>query len=475
MNQKPIAVSLFSGGGGLDIGLEDAGFEVRCAIEWNKYACETLRTNKLIPLVSDCWFDDWFNSVASSAYARWDSERVQRIKSRVSGGRKKHSYLQECSIIENDIKLVSSQDILDAAKAKKGEIDLIAGGPPCQSFSRSGKQTSVDDDRGQLFMQFVRVVRDIKPRWFLFENVKGLILTKTTIWKVICSECGSEKIPEFEPDRVMPNPTDISPHCEDCGSLNTSWKIENKKRAGALELIISEFERIGYHCAKYVLNAADYGAPQHRERLFIVGSRDNETFRIPYATHHSPESFTTSQGLTLPIQQTLWDALFKEPNPDHHWPLDPDVAVLWVKNVVRPHDEPVTWTLLRPSPTIGAHQSAKLAIAPFGVPPEQLARQQWHVLGRRQGDTKPVPVVHSYLSDADLLKLQTFPNYWFVAGTRMERAFQIGNAVPPILAKVMGQVLLSADKAKMTFAETASDKDFKSAKPLRKAKQLPMF
>ena len=144
---------------------------------------------------------------------------------------------------------------------------------------------------------------------------------------------------------------------------------------------------------------------------------------------------------------SVWEALFSSSNPDHYWPLDPNVAVLWVKNVVRPHDEPVTWTLLRPSPTIGAHQSAKLAIAPFGVPPEQLARQQWHLLGRRQGDTQPVPVVHTYLSDTDLLVLQTFPSFWFVAGTRMERAFQIGNAVPPLLAEKVGSALLNIQKS----------------------------
>jgi len=124
--------------------------------------------------------------------------------------------------------------------------------------------------------------------------------------------------------------------------------------------------------------------------------------------------------------------------------LDPDKAVLWVKNVVRPHDEPVTWTLRRAAPTIGAHQAAKLAIAPKGVPEAQLRRQQWHVLGKRQGDTPPVPVVHEYLSDEELLRLQTFPENWYLFGTRMQRAFQIGNAVPPMLAQAVGEEILRA-------------------------------
>lgn len=104
----------------------------------------------------------------------------------------------------------------------------------------------------------------------------------------------------------------------------------------------------------------------------------------------------------------------------------------------------MTWSLDRPAPTIGAHQSAKLAIAPNGVPVAQLERQQWHVLGRRQGDTAPVFVEHEYLSDEELLTLQTFPLSWYLHGTRMQRAFQIGNAVPPILAGAVGSALITA-------------------------------
>lgn len=470
MSRKSIAISLFSGAGGMDIGLENAGFEVRCAVEWNKDACATLRINKHLSSASDAWFQSWFEQVAAKTYSRWDASKVLRIKERVGLGLRNHHYLSGCEVVEGDIRRISSETILAAARAKRGEIDLIAGGPPCQSFSRSGKRASVDDDRGQLFVEFVRIVRELRPRWFLFENVKGLLLTKTTVWKIICSACGAKYLPPFDADRVEPERADTAPECENCGSLDTHWKIEHNKKAGALELIVSEFERIGYGCESFVLNAVDYGAPQHRERLFIIGSRDAEAFKLPAATHFPIDSKLNPSVRGLQKQKNIWEALFSAPNPDHHWPLDPEVAVLWVKNLVRPHDEPVTWTLLRPSPTIGAHQSAKLAIAPFGVPPEQLARQQWHVLGRRQGDTKPVPVVHSYLSDSDLLTLQTFPRFWFVAGTRMERAFQIGNAVPPALAKEVGLALQGA-----YGKDAASGNELQSPKAFRRAEQLSML
>ena len=78
------------------------------------------------------------------------------------------------------------------------------------------------------------------------------------------------------------------------------------------------------------------------------------------------------------------------------------------------------------------------------MPEEQLFRQQWHTLGRRQGDTPPVDVKHEYLSDLELLKLQSFPDYWYLFGTRMQRAFQIGNAVPPKLGEVVGRAILKA-------------------------------
>jgi DNA (cytosine-5)-methyltransferase 1 len=142
---------------------------------------------------------------------------------------------------------------------------------------------------------------------------------------------------------------------------------------------------------------------------------------------------------------TVKDTLWEDGHPAFG-PLDYKRAVLWVKNVVRPHAEAVTWSLDRPSPTVGAHQAAKLALAPEGVPEEQLARQQWHTKGRRQRDLPPVDVEHNMLSDEELLLLQTFPRSWYLSGTRMQRAFQIGNAVPPQLACALGKALLGVNR-----------------------------
>jgi DNA (cytosine-5)-methyltransferase 1 len=151
----------------------------------------------------------------------------------------------------------------------------------------------------------------------------------------------------------------------------------------------------------------------------------------------------TNDSSTLKPWVTIREILWQDGHPQFGI-LEPQRAVLWVKNVVRPHAEPVTWTLDRCAPTVGAHQGAKLAIAPEGVPEEQLLRQQWHTKGKRQGDMPPVAVKHAYLSDQELLRLQTFPPDWYLYGTRMERAFQIGNAVPPRLAEAVGRAILAA-------------------------------
>ncbi len=344
-----------------------------------------------------------------------------------------------------------------------GELTLVAGGPPCQPFSRAGKRHTVEAEDGRLFLEFVRVVRDVKPRWVLFENVKGLAQSKTTVPYAVCKKCSSKTIIPFDQRTaaLSSQPMELA-KCKICDCLGYEVELKEEK-GGSLSIILAEFEAIGYKCNYSILNSADFGVPQSRERLFIVGSRDGEAFIWPKPTHFSPAAIARASGkcakqLSLIDEQsemqphlTMKDILWKDGHPKFGR-LDLNKAQLWVKNVVRPHAEAVTWSLARPSPTVGAHQAAKLAVAPFGVPPEQLARQQWHTLGRRQRDLPPVFVEHAMLSDEDLLRLQTFPPDWYLFGTRMERAFQIGNAVPPILGKVMGEAILSLCKNSSTIS-----------------------
>lgn len=433
------AVSLFSGGGGLDIGLEDAGFETVLATDADGVFCQTLRSNQCLGAGNEAWFKPWFQHVVSQkCYRKTTSHEIEALRLRLRSGLGNHRYLRRAVVMQKDVRMLTASTVMEACDVQRAELALIFGGPPCQSFSRSGKRESVNDERGQLFMEFVRLVDELRPRWILFENVKGLVQTRTTIWKAICRECKFEHIPPFDSSRRQPAVDELPQECSRCKSRRTYWQLIHNKVGGALDLILAEFERLGYTCQSAVLDAADFGAPQFRERLFIIGSRDAEHFSFPKPTHGKQNGLPLFPDLeSCKPYVTMKEALGSLGSKD----VDRHDAVLWLKNVVRPHDEPVTWTLERPSPTVGAHQSAKFAIAPRGVPHGQLARQQWHVLGRRQGDTAPVPVDHRYLTDSELLELQTFPAFWYLAGTRMERAFQIGNAVPPVLARAVGKAM----------------------------------
>ncbi|HMT44745.1 MAG TPA: DNA cytosine methyltransferase [Chakrabartia sp.] len=451
-------VSLFSGAGGLDIGLEDAGFSTIFASDIESHVCETLRQNKKLADLNASEFDVWFeNFVAEQrCYRNAKASDLTQLKMRLwAESARRHQYLKAAVIHESDVRELTAQHVLDVTGFGPDEIDLIAGGPPCQPFSRAGKREMMACDKGQLFMDFVRLVDGIRPRWFLFENVKGLVVHKSDLAHSVCQGCGTTQLLSFERRDAFRDTPEATLACEECDGPREHQICWSSKRGGALDIIRAEFERLGYYCHDKILNAADFGAPQSRERLFIVGSRDHEPFSWPDPSHRDPklqdDGILTlfENGVKLPPWTTARQALFS----NGHWrygQLDPEKSVLWVKNVVRPHDEPVTWSLDRIAPTVGAHQSAKLAIAPYGVPEKQLARQQWHVLGRRQGDTPPVPVEHEYLTDAELLALQTFPENWYLHGTRMERAFQIGNAVPPVLACALGKAILAAMGATTT-------------------------
>ena len=190
-------ISLFSGAGGMDIGFHKAGFKTAVAVEQDPSCCDTLRLN-----------------------------------------------MPNTPILEGDITSMTTSTILSAAKAKPLEIDLVIGGPPCQSFSLAGKRMGMNDPRGLLVLEFLRVVREALPKCFVMENVKGMI----------------------------------------------HWS--NGK---ALEAIMTEAslpvtyngKEYTYDVSYHVLDAADFGVPQHRERVFIVGNRMGRTFTFPDPTHGS--------------------------------------------------------------------------------------------------------------------------------------------------------------------------------------------
>ena len=136
-----------------------------------------------------------------------------------------------------DIKDFSLEDLKSDFGISKSDIDIVVGGPPCQAYSTVGKRL-IDDPRGKLFQEYFRVINELKPKIFVFENVKGLL---------------------------------------------------SMQGGHLFNQIICLFESIGYNVTYKLLNAADYGAPQIRERVIIVGTLDNKKFEFPNPTHYNPE------------------------------------------------------------------------------------------------------------------------------------------------------------------------------------------
>ena len=182
--KKFSTIELFAGAGGLALGIEKAGFETLGLIEFDKDAADTLKCNR----------PNW-------------------------------------RVINDDIANISCLDLQEYFGLGKGELDLLSGGAPCQSFSYAGKRLGLEDARGTLFYHYAKFLEQLQPKMFLFENVKGLLT--------------------HDRGRTYKTITDI-------------------------------FESTGYTIQKKVLNAWDYGVAQKRERLITIGIRNDLTDRITF-------------------------------------------------------------------------------------------------------------------------------------------------------------------------------------------------
>ncbi len=145
-------ISLFTGAGGLDLGLEQAGFRTLVANEIGPHACETLRQNQILSRLAPHEFDEWFaKHLGQRCFKGTSAPSTEQLRTRLKSDLGSRFYLQDAKIVERDIRDLSANELMELAGVKKGEIDLIAGGPPCQPFSRAGKRESVNTNTGKLF------------------------------------------------------------------------------------------------------------------------------------------------------------------------------------------------------------------------------------------------------------------------------------------------------------------------------------
>lgn len=359
-------ISLFTGAGGMEIGLEDAGFETAVCVEMNSDCRATLRRNR----------PDW---------KLFDDD-----KDREPG----------------DIRSISAAELLMAAGLKEGEAALVTGGAPCQPFSNIGKkQGKADPKNGDLFLEFVRVVKGVRPKAFIFENVAG---------------------------------------------------ITQGRHSEVIEYMREQFFGSGYHVAFDILNAADYGVPQKRKRFIMLGMLGHKpAFPLPTHSANSQSWEKFSSGLLNAPQN--------EPLP---WITSSEaLSRLTEERILRSDclgmnhsDEMIKRMRL-------IKQGQNFKVLPMSMRPKcwQSGRHQGHdTFGRIEAD-QPAPTIrtagynptkgkyiHPFenrgLNTAEMAVLQDFPDDWVFTTqsskpTIVSIGRQIGNAVPPGLAEALGRAI----------------------------------
>ena len=187
-------------------------------------------------------------------------------------------------LIDKPIEDVSSEEILEAAQLTPREPFAVVGGPSCQVFSTAGQRKSLGDPRSTMFQHFVRVVSDTQPDFFVMENVRGLLSAAVRHRPL------NQRGPGY-------------PQLADEELLGSAFRV-----------VAETLQDLGYYCVFDVLNAADYGVPQTRQRLVIIGSRDGRKVRMPEPTHDSEGARGLARWGTL--GEVLED--LNEDDPDYY-------------------------------------------------------------------------------------------------------------------------------------------------------------
>lgn len=372
------AIELFSGAGGLALGLFNAGFQPKLLVEKNKDAINTLNYNHQHQL----------------------------------------SHLQQSNIKLADVKALSFSEFYE-------KISIVAGGPPCQPFSLAGKHQAANDER-DMFPQAVRAIRETLPKAFIFENVKGLLRESfSTYFEYILLQLSYPEIIKKTSETWLEHLTKLE-------KTHTQTNYQGTK----------------YNVLFRLLNAADYGVPQKRERVFIVGFKAdlNIHWSFPKPTH-SKDALLWSQWVT----EKYWDMI---DHPDGK-PDTPKQIVQKLTNrygLFNPIEKP--WVTLRqaiadlPHPqdnknTIHNHEfraGARTYPGHTGSPidePAKTLKAGDHGVPGGENMIRFNDNSLRYLTVREAARVQTFPDNYFITGSWTESMRQIGNAVPVALSETI--------------------------------------
>ncbi|MBF0178240.1 MAG: DNA cytosine methyltransferase [Magnetococcales bacterium] len=377
------SVELFAGAGGLALGMAKAGFRHELVAEWERNACNTIRDNI----------------------------------------NKNHQLMHKWNVFEGDVRQIDYSKV-------SNKISLISGGPPCQPFSFGGKHRGNDDKR-DMFPEAVRAVRELKPKAFIFENVKGLLRESFSSYL-------SYILLQLTHPEIVRKP-------------NEAWEEHLRK----LELYHTGNGEFGlcYRVVHQCLNAADYGTPQKRERVIFVGFRSDLDISWSFPEHtHSQEALLMDQWIT----GEYWERhkILKEKRPEV-----PKNLMNIINNIKYSLFKPEgnAWKTVRdaisdlPEPKKmgdsyfmnhefrgGARiydghtgscldePSKALKAGVHGVPGGE------NMVAYENGEVR-------YFTVRESARLQTFPDDYIFKGSWTETMRQLGNAVPVDLAYIIGK------------------------------------
>lgn len=364
------AISLFSGAMGLDLGIEKAGFNVRVCVEMDKWAVQTIKANTQIP------------------------------------------------VIERDINTVTTDEILTTAGLSKDEVTLVVGGPPCQAFSTAGKQRGLADFRGNVILQYLRVVSDIRPPYFILENVRGLLSAKLNYVPLDYLEYDSIK----------------------------------SVKGSVLQFITNEFKKLGYGISYALLDSANYGVPERRERVVIIG-HIGERIPIPSPTH------TKEGGLGTSVWNTLRDAIgdLEDREDLNYIPLRPKslpyMQMLGEGQNWRDLPPEVARKAMGKAYDLAGGKTGFLRRLKFDEPSPTLVTSPTMPATQLCHPTKLRP-----LSIEEYSRIQQFPDNWKFQG-RIEMIYkQIGNAVPVGLGYAVGHQVMKHILGRVNMHEEAENR-----------------
>lgn len=332
----------------------------------------------------------------------------------------------EATFLPGPIEDISADDFLKAAGLKRSELDCLVGGPPCQAFSVYNHQRGLHDKRSSMFREYLRIVEGLNPKWVVMENVTG-----------IHSVGGGQAVAD----------------------------------------IFAGLADLGYNVEQRVLRAEDYGVPQERRRVFFIGNRLGLPLRWPEPTHGPDRD--------LPYV-TIWDAIgdlpplkngeapagpleyASEPLNEYQRDLRGDRS--HVSNHAAPRLGAINLARMKHIPEGGSWRDIPFDLLPAGM---KRARRSDHT--KRYGRPFRESLSSTILTKCDLhwgayihpvqdrtftvreaARLQSFPDWFEFTGPRTEQYVQVGNAVPPLLAKQVGLALISAVESEWRVPEPVS-------------------